>query len=430
MTKPFLSVGVDVGADFSYMSIALPSHELVGKPFKIVHSDPKSLSLAVSVIRKAEAANALNARVVFESTGIYHIPLFCYMETAGLEAIVINPLLSHSGRNFNIRKVHSDKMDSRKLALLGLNPRLKTSIMPVELVLNLRGLVREYFNLVDNRAAYTNRLLGVLREAFPQYLGVFSKVTTVASFAILEKYALPENILAANPDVLVEEIAKAARRKVSTIIPQRDKLVAAAKDAQSFGHALDCHASLIRLYISFIKRFDESAKDVLRQMKALARANENEPFIQQIHLLETYRGAGFLSAATLMAEIGDFSVFQKPKQLFAFFGLDPEVKQSGNFQGTRVKMSKRGSGLARRILYIMALQSVATHRDGSPKNPVLHAYYLEKCRSKAKNVALGAIMHKVCNIVFAMLRDSKPFEMISPEEHRRRYDEIRENAAA
>jgi transposase len=429
MAKPFLSVGVDVGADFSYMSIAAPSHELVGKPFKIVHSDPKSLALAVSVIRKAEAANALNARVVFESTGIYHVPLFCYMETAGLESVVINPLLSHSGRNFNIRKVHSDKMDSRKLALLGLNPRLKTSIMPVELVLNLRGLVREYFSLADNRAAYTNRLLGVLREAFPQYLGVFSKVTTVASFAILEKYALPENMLAADPNALADEIAKAARRKVLTILPQRDKLIAGAKEAQNFGHALDCHASLIRLYVGFIKRFDESAKDVLRQMKTLACANENEPFIRQIRLLETYRGAGFLSAAALMAEIGDFSVFQKPKQLFAYFGIDPEVKQSGNFQGTQVKMSKRGSGLARRIVYLMAVQGVSKRRDGTPKNPVLQAYYLEKCRSKAKTVALGAVMHKVCNIVFAMLRDNKPFEVVSPEEHRRRY-EVRENPAA
>ena len=38
-----------------------------------------------------------------------------------------------------------------------------------------------------------------------------------------------------------------------------------------------------------------------------------------------------------------------------------------------------------------------------------------------KNVAVGAVMHKICNIIFAMLRDNKPFELITPEEHRERY---------
>lgn len=298
--------------------------------------------------------------------------------------------------------------------------------MPVELVLNLRGLVREYYSLVDNRAAYTNKLLGVLYEAFPQYLGIFSKVTGAASLMVLEKYPLPQNILAADFDTLTSEIAKTSRKKVSTVMPQCEKLIIAAQEAQNFGHALDCHASLIRLFINFIKQFDKASKGILRQMKELVQANEHESFVKQIQMIQTYRGAGFTSSVTLMCEIGDFSVFQKPKQLFAYFGIDPEVKQSGNFQGTRVSMSKRGSPLARRVLFLMALRSIS---NGCNCNPHLQAYYLEKCRSKAKMVALGAIMHKLCNIFFAMLRDNKPFEIISPEEHCRRYEAIRTTAA-
>lgn len=36
-------------------------------------------------------------------------------------------------------------------------------------------------------------------------------------------------------------------------------------------------------------------------------------------------------------------------------------------------------------------------------------------------VAMGAVMHKVCSIVFAVLRDKKPFEIISSEEHKSHY---------
>ena len=83
--------------------------------------------------------------------------------------------------------------------------------------------------------------------------------------------------------------------------------------------------------------------------------NEDTDFVKQIHLIEAFKGAGFLPAISLMGEISDFSAFHKPKQLFAYFGLDPAVKQSGKFEGTKVQMSKRGSAIARRIIHILTL---------------------------------------------------------------------------
>lgn len=109
-----------------------------------------------------------------------------------------------------------------------------------------------------------------------------------------------------------------------------------------------------------------------------------------------------------MGEIGDFSAFSKPKQLFAYFGLDPAVKQSGKFEGTKVQISKRGSAIARRVIHTLTLQSISISRNGEAKNPVLREYYLKKCDSKPKLVAMGAVSHKVCNMIFAILRDNKP----------------------
>jgi len=77
-------------------------------------------------------------------------------------------------------------------------------------------------------------------------------------------------------------------------------------------------------------------------MHELVNANEDTEFAKQIHLIESFKGAGFLYAVSLMGEIGDFSAFRSPKQLFAYFGLDPAVKQSGKFNGIKINMSKRG----------------------------------------------------------------------------------------
>ncbi|WP_232233407.1 transposase [Sedimentibacter sp. B4] len=153
--------------------------------------------------------------------------------------------------------------------------------------------------------------------------------------------------------------------------------------------------------------------------------NEDTEFVKQIHLIESFKGAGFLSAVSLMGEIGDFSAFRSPKQLFAYFGLDPEVKQSGKFNGTKVSMSKRGSRIARMVIHTMTLISISKNKDGSANNPVLRDYYLLKCKSKPKMVTLGAVMHKVCNIVFAILRDEKEFKIITPEEHQINYLEAK-----
>lgn len=135
---------------------------------------------------------SLESRIFLESTGIYHYPLFCYLSDKGFLVSIINPIISKNSTNINIRKVHNDKFDSKKLALIGLKPDLKVSIMPSVLALDLRNLSREYYDLVDNRSAYINKLQGELRIAFPQYLKIFSKVTVNTSLTLLEKFTSPD----------------------------------------------------------------------------------------------------------------------------------------------------------------------------------------------------------------------------------------------
>jgi hypothetical protein len=156
-------------------------------------------------------------------------------------------------------------------------------------------------------------------------------------------------------------------------------------------------------------------------MHELVDTSEGTKLAEQIRLIESYPGAAFLSAASLIAEIGDFSAFQSPKQLFAYLGLDTAVRKSGKWEGTKISMSKRGSAVARRVIHMMAMQGISRNRDGSARNPVLRDYYEQKCRSKPKKVALGAVMHKVCNIVFAILRDEKAYRIVTPQEHRQNY---------
>lgn len=417
----FISVGIDVGANFSFMSIALPNQTFVGKPFKILHSDLNSLSMAVSKIKEAEEMYSLESRIFLESTGIYHYPLFCYLRDKGFNISIINPIITKNSTNINIRKVHNDKFDSKKAALIGLKPDLKVSLIPSDLVLDLRNLSREYYDLVDNRSAYINKLQGELRMVFPQYLKIFSKITVNTALTLLEKYTSPDAFLSASKDEIMASIRSTARFGITYAEKKYNAIIKAASDSKTFGYSVNSNFKRILLYIRFIRQYNDEIESILADMSDLVESNEDTTFVKQIRLIESFKGAGFLSAVSLMCEIGDFSAFKSPKQLFAYFGLDPAVNQSGNFEGTKISMSKRGSRIARRVLHTMALISISRNKNGTAKNPVLRDYYLKKCQSKPKMVALGAIMHKVCNIVFAILRDEKEFRIITPEEHQINY---------
>jgi transposase len=65
--------------------------------------------------------------------------------------------------------------------------------------------------------------------------------------------------------------------------------------------------------------------------------------------------------AVLRAELGDVTRFERADQVVAYAGLDIAVRQSGKWRG-EAKLSKRGSGRLRRILYMTAVRCIRRKR--------------------------------------------------------------------
>ena len=69
-------------------------------------------------------------------------------------------------------------------------------------------------------------------------------------------------------------------------------------------------------------------------------------------------------------------------------------------------------------LHFMGIvNSICKRGKDSAANPVLLSYYEKKCKNKPAKVAQAASMHKLVFIIFAVLRDQKPFELKTPEQH-------------
>lgn len=172
---------------------------------------------------------------------------------------------------------------------------------------------------------------------------------------------------------------------------------------------------LITMTATMLSTIQDSAEHLKNEIMKLAMTDSN--IKTNVELLTSIPGIGDYSAVVILSEISDISLFSNPKQLVAFCGLDPTVRQSGSFVGTHNRISKRGSSYLRWILNLCTHVALHPGKNKASANTVLCNYYLRKCESKPPKVALCACMHKMVNIIFAVLRDQKPFELRLPEEH-------------
>ena len=97
----YLSVGLDVGADFTWMSIALPNGSFVGKPFKIIHSDSRSRDLAVTKISTTRlTGNVVNLRsfiykTTYDFIGFQHESFkYTHKKTTITKKVIVSSFIS------------------------------------------------------------------------------------------------------------------------------------------------------------------------------------------------------------------------------------------------------------------------------------------------------------------------------------------------
>lgn len=411
--------GIDVGKRFSEMAVLSPSNEVFAR-IRINHDSFKNFEKAFELLKKAEKEFAAKPVVVMESTGHYHKILFHSLTKVGYAVHVINPIQSDSIKNIGVRKVKSDKVDARKIALLYRFEQLKTTKIPDEDVDCLRSLCRHYYKLSDQLTAYKNRLVGIVDQLFLSFTDVFKDIASATAMAILEKYPSPEDILKADRDEMVSLIRQTSRKNLKWATGKYELLCEKAVDFSPLSVNSIANIAMLKTNISMIRTLMRALKDALDAIYKLLDQDlkKDMPTLAlTIDILCSIPGIGLLTAATIVAEVGDFSAFSKPDRLVAYFGIDPSVKQSGQFEGTKNKMSKRGSRLLRRVLFTTALANVRKKRNGKEHNPILYEYYRKKCLSKPKKVALGAVMRKLIAIIFAVIRDKKPFVLKRPEDH-------------
>lgn len=137
----------------------------------------------------------------------------------------------------------------------------------------------------------------------------------------------------------------------------------------------------------WLRRLERDIARVEQKLRALIAAL---PAVRDdVALLQSIYGVGFVTAAVVRAELGDLSRFERARQLTAHCGVNPTVCQSGTSVRGKTKMSKQGNKRVRHVLYMAAKTAIRGDNDFA------RDYQRLIDGGMARKAALGAIMRKI-----------------------------------
>ena len=193
-------------------------------------------------------------------------------------------------------------------------------------------------------------------------------------------------MLAASKEDIVDIIRSTARFGEAYALRKYDAIIAAAQDAAVFGRALPSNAVRIRLYIDTYQEYQKHLDALLKTLHETVEKLQDTLIYDQICLLQSLRGIGFLSAVVLIAEmramesqikafdkaiaeqmalipntltsvngigpvysagiiaeIGDINRFPNQASLAKYAGLVWSQHQSGDFEAQNTRMIQSGN---------------------------------------------------------------------------------------
>jgi transposase len=123
--------------------------------------------------------------------------------------------------------------------------------------------------------------------------------------------------------------------------------------------------------------------------------------------LMTLPGVSSVTAAALLAAIGDVSRFPTARHLVSYLGIDPRVRQSGSEPARHGRISKQGPGEVRHLLVEAAWHAARTHGP-------LRAFYERVKSRRGAQVAVVAVARKLVVIAWHMLVRREDYAFARP----------------
>ena len=366
-----ISVGVDVSKGKSTVCILKPYGEIVCSPFEIQHVE-KDLEDLDSLLKKLTG----EIRVVMEATGIFHLPVLTFLQEKGYFVSVINPFaMKKYVKDNSIRGAKTDKLDSIMIANYGIDKwfKLQKHEGDEETYAELKLLGRRYRYYMELHVKALQELTHILDYTMPGIKKLFNSWDEASGkdklSDFVERFWYFDIITVHSLDEFVEEYLMWAGEKKYHRSRSKAETVyeLASGSIPTLSSSTPSTKMLVQEAVTVLRAVDNSLSNILSRMQELAKS------LPEYSTVRAMGGVGDVLAPKLIAEIGDVRRLHSAKALIAWAGIDPPPYESGQFVGSKRRITKRGSSTLRKVGYEV-MRVLKSHK--APKDDTVYNYMI------------------------------------------------------
>ena len=313
----------------------------------------------------------------------------------------VNPSLTYSERRNQTILHKTDSYDALCVARVLLNRMDELpDADPKDTFWMLSQLVSRRSAMVKTSVALKNQIHAYIIHHYPSYRKFFYVFDCKTALEFWEKYPSPKKLKGIDAKALAEFL-RLHSHGFFTEKKAFDILEYVEKDGDTTNEYQDTRDFLVSSAVRQLKANMIEMSEVEKQIKVLL------PLFD--YKLETMKGIDSITAALLIAEVGDINRFSSADKLAKYAGISPVSYSSGKTD--KLLCNVLGDRKLNRIFFSLAVTVVNCAGDsGKPVNEIFHRYYKKKIsEGKTKKQALKCVMRRLVNIVYSMMKNGTEY---------------------
>lgn len=406
ITEKTLIVGIDVGSETHFArAFDWRNFEYTRKPLEFSNTEAGFRTFKTWMEDIAEKHGKAAVIPGMEPTGHYWFALGKFLQDNGMKPVHVNPHHVKKSKELDDNNPNkNDRKDPKTIAALVNEGRFSYPYIPTGIYAEIRSLSNLRFQTQEEITRIKNRIARWFAIYFPEYKDVYGDVKAVSGRMVLKVAPLPEDIRKLGAEG-VNRIWRDAKLR-GTGMKRAETLVSAAEHSVGSKEAPEAARIEIR---SLLEDMDAYASRLECLLQKIEEKMKKIPYIDKLLAI---KGIGLVTVSGFVAEVGDISRFDNPKQLQKLAGYAIVANDSGKHTGES-RISYRGRKRLRYVLYEAAISLIGKNAEFRE----IHEYYRTRRENPLKKMqSVVAVACKVIRVFYMILTkgvDYDPKKLLS-----------------
>jgi len=379
--------------------------EVLLKPVEYSHN-LKNFNLIDQIIDERGVKSDIT--VFLESTSSYHYPIERFFVTKEYKVHTVNPNIVKISKT-DLRKTKTDALDCVLMAACYFKEKFKSnSVKTSDIYDSLKTLNRQYLAYEKTITSLKNRYVRLLDICIPCHDVLMyspngkpnkAKRYTAKFMNFFSQYPHLDMIINTRIDKLANVLNETLELNLKKRLTQ-EAIVIKAVCKESYAGVESTHTEVdnLRQVIDTLTNLMKTQGEIASNIIELSKKTKYFTNINSIN------GIGELTTGQIIAELGDINRFKSYKEITAYLGLDPILRQSGKsvYYGP---ISKVGNRNGRKVIYTVIKNIVRTSSTKDTNNPIYVYYHKRLAEKKPKKYATVACSTKLIRLIFCLCKN-------------------------